>query len=371
MQEIKKRRIVLASVLKPVNDPRMFEKIGQSLSPNYEVHIIGDSGTTVHDNSSIFLHPLPYFNRISFGRVTAPLRILKKIIAIKPNLLIICTHELLWVVLLARIFVRCRVIYDVQENYYRNIRSTKAFPAIIRNFIALYVRLKEKITTPLINYYLLAEAAYVDELAFIGKKKIVIENKLKRILLPSIQKKSEMDGNIHLLFSGTLAPTTGVFDAIDLASKLHTANEKIRLHIIGFSQLSEVYKKIKYNIRDKPFIEFTAHEKPVDHTEILHEIMRADFGIIAYPSNVATHNRIPTKLYEYMGYQLPILLINHKPWVEICERYKSAVVFDPFQVNPSKMIHLMASTRFYTHTPKEVFWESEETKLLETVARLL
>ena len=30
MQEIKKRRIVLASVLKPVNDPRMFEKMGQS-----------------------------------------------------------------------------------------------------------------------------------------------------------------------------------------------------------------------------------------------------------------------------------------------------------------------------------------------------
>ncbi len=41
MQEIKKRRIVLASVLKPVNDPRMFEKMGQSLSHHYEVHIIG------------------------------------------------------------------------------------------------------------------------------------------------------------------------------------------------------------------------------------------------------------------------------------------------------------------------------------------
>ena len=41
MQEVKKRRIVLASVLKPVNDSRMFEKMGQSLAPYYEVHIMG------------------------------------------------------------------------------------------------------------------------------------------------------------------------------------------------------------------------------------------------------------------------------------------------------------------------------------------
>src|SRR5688572_21283367 len=116
MQEIKKRRIVLASVLKPVNDPRMFEKMGQSLSRKYEVHILGDSGVTVNDNALVIFHPLPYFKRISFGRITAPIRILKKILAIKPNLLIICTHELLWVVLFARIFLRCHVIYDVQEN---------------------------------------------------------------------------------------------------------------------------------------------------------------------------------------------------------------------------------------------------------------
>jgi hypothetical protein len=59
MQEIKKRRIVLASVLKPVNDPRMFEKMGQSLSQMYEVHIIGDSGNIVHDNSQSFYIPYP------------------------------------------------------------------------------------------------------------------------------------------------------------------------------------------------------------------------------------------------------------------------------------------------------------------------
>ena len=61
MQEIKKRRIVLASVLKPVNDPRMFEKMGQSLSAQYEVHIIGDSDVMASGNPSIIFHPLSYY----------------------------------------------------------------------------------------------------------------------------------------------------------------------------------------------------------------------------------------------------------------------------------------------------------------------
>ena len=40
---MKKQRIVLASVLKPVDDTRMFEKIGKSLArePKYEISIYG------------------------------------------------------------------------------------------------------------------------------------------------------------------------------------------------------------------------------------------------------------------------------------------------------------------------------------------
>jgi hypothetical protein len=39
-QVIKKRRIVLASVLKPVDDTRMFEKIGVSLAGADEAEVI-------------------------------------------------------------------------------------------------------------------------------------------------------------------------------------------------------------------------------------------------------------------------------------------------------------------------------------------
>lgn len=370
MQEIKKRRIVLASVLKPVNDPRMFEKMGQSLSRHYEVHIIG-TNSNINSTDSIIFHPLASYSRLTINRMLAPLRVLKKILHLKPALLIICTHELLWMVLIAKIFLPCVVIYDIRENYFRNILYTNSFPPILRVFIALYVRIKEWMTVPLINIFFLAEAGYAQELSFVKNKEVLIENKVKKTLLPDSKKWSTDDHNIHLIFSGTLAPTTGVFIAIDLATKLHALDPKIRLHIIGFSPMRTVYHEIQDETKDKNFILFTESREPVPHLEILSAIQKADFGIIAYPPNLSTENTIPTKLFEYLGYGLPILLIDHAPWVERCRPFSAAIPFHHNNLDAPGTLQAMEHHKFYSEAPNDVFWESEEVQLLQTVDRLL
>ncbi len=371
MQEIKKRRIVLASVLKPVNDPRMFEKMGQSLSRQYEVHIIGTTGTIDNSNTSIFFHPLAHYTRLGIDRILSPLRILKKVLRIKPHLLIICTHELLWMVLVAKLLLGCKVIYDVRENYFRNILYTNAFPPILRVFIALYVRTKEWITAPFINNFFLAEAGYEKELSFIGNNKVTIENKVKKMALPDRKKWSNEDQCIHFLFSGTLAETTGVFIAVDLVIRLHAVDPKVRLHIIGFSPLVTVQHEISNLVSGKDFIHFTARQEPVPHPEILNAIQQSDVGIIAYPSNLSTENTIPTKLYEYLGYQLPILLINHAPWVAICQPYNAAIPFDLKNIHADAILHDLKNKAFYERIPQHVFWEAEEMKLFEAVKAAL
>src|SRR5688572_9183367 len=371
MQEIKKRRIVLASVLKPINDPRMFEKIGQSLSHHYEVHIIGTRGTVINSSSSIFFHPLSVYKRLGLDRILAPMRILKKILSLRPRLVIISTHELLWVVLVIKVFLRCRVIYDVRENYFRNILYTNAFPPVVRGFIALYVRIKEWITSPLINIFFLAEAGYVKELSFVGRNKIILENKLKKVELPKKQKWSTGDHQLHLLFSGTLAVTTGVFIAIDIATKLHALDPAVKLHIIGFSPIPAVRQEIKDAIGTKDFIHFKNSAEPIPHTEILEAIQQVDIGIIAYPPNFSTENTIPTKLFEYMGYGLPILLINHTPWVEICKPYNAAITFDADNFDGSNVLAAFHSTAFYMRSPENVFWQDQEEKLLKSAKSLM
>lgn len=369
MPELNKSTIVIASVLKPVDDTRMYEKIGFSLSNTnqYQVHIIGCKSASKGD-SKIKQHTFKPFGRISLGRLIAPWRILFKTFQLKPDIFIITTHELLYLALFMKLLTKCKIIYDVQENYYWNILYTPAFPLLIKPFVALYVRGKETLTSKYVDHFFLAEKGYEDELKFPGSKKTVLENKVRipvseRKTPTSLQSKTPL----NLIFTGTLAETTGVFTAIDLAVKLHIIDERFKLTIIGFCAQPQVREKIQLLIKPRPFIELIAQDSPIPHAEIFKQIKQADFGLITYQINPSTMNSIPTKLYEYLGFKLPILLTNHKQWVDFCNPYSAAVVFDSTNIDAAVICKEMMKKTFYTAEPTSVYWEMEEPKLLRVM----
>ena len=145
---MKKRRIVLASILKPVNDTRMTDKMARSLAAvgSYDVHVIGFPAVGVESTSNITFHALLTFGRISLGRVAARWKVLKITLRLKPEVLIVNTHELLIVGIANRILFGTRFIYDIQENYGQNIRLTRTFPRGVRLLLAAAVRPPSMVT---------------------------------------------------------------------------------------------------------------------------------------------------------------------------------------------------------------------------------
>jgi glycosyltransferase involved in cell wall biosynthesis len=371
MQEIKKRRIVLASILKPANDPRMFEKMGQTLARDYEVHIIGYACPPAADDHQITFHSIGPFPRISWLRFFSPWQVMVKVLNLRPSLLIICTHELLFSALILKLLTGCRVIYDVQENYALNIYYGSTVPPILKAFLASYVRLKEWLLSSLPDHFLLAEKSYAEETRFIGKQCTVLENKLKRVNEEGTVRLNSADGNIHLLFSGTLAESTGVFVAIDLASALHQIDRRIRLRVCGYAAQPKIRERLRSAASNKSFIKLQGIESLVPHDQIIREIQSADFGVVSYPLNVSTRDAIPTKLFEYLGYKLPMLLIDHRPWIAYCEAYPAAVVFKPQAYDAQTILHQMYQTHFFISTPGEVFWDDQEEKLRLAVGNVL
>lgn len=367
-----KSTVVIASVLKPVDDSRLYEKIGLSLANTgkYNVHVIGvASGNT--KTPGITQHAYKPFHRISLRRFFASWKILLTTLRLKPDIFIIATHELLYVAMLVKLIRKCRVIYDVQENYYWNILYTSAFPLLIKPFVALYVRGKETLTAGFIDHFFLAEKGYESELKFPGNKMTVIENKVR--IAPHDRRPpfAFASGDaIRMIFSGTLAETTGVFTAIDLAIKLHVIDDRFRMTIIGFCAQPHVLERIRLLITPRRFIQLIVRESPVPHAEIFEHIQKSDFGLITYQINPSTMNSIPTKLYEYLGFKLPILLVNHKPWVDFCMPYEAAVVFDSNNFDAAAIYKEMLSKHFYTKEPDLVYWETEEPKLLCVVDEL-
>jgi glycosyltransferase involved in cell wall biosynthesis len=366
MQEMKKRRIVLASVLKPVNDARMYEKMGASLarSEQYEIHIIGYPSNMVDGNTAIRFHPLKKFKRLSPGRLAARLKTLQISIKVKPDLLIVTTHDLLIVAFLIRILFGTKIIYDIQENNWRNILYTNAFPLGTRTLIAGLIRLKEVIISPFVGHFILAEKCYLNEMPFVKNKSTIVENKCK---VPEGFQRRPDNKFIQLIFTGTLAESTGVFQAIDLAKKLKLIDPRIYLTIIGYGAQYEVLQKIEDETVQNPFIRLVGGKELVPHRTIMNVIATASFGMICYPVSPHLENKIPTKLFEYLACQLPILLQNHRPWVEMCALYDAAIVIDYKQPDAESILMKLRDADFYSKTPEGMTWESEEKKLLNLV----
>ena len=361
MQERKKRRIVIASVLKPVNDTRMFEKLALTLAEDFEVHCIGYPSRSVASQHRVVLHPLPSFNRLSFLRFMVPWKIFPIIFRLRPAVLIVTTHELLILAVAARLLLGCKIIYDIQENYYRNIRFTNTYPPVLRSVLALFVRMKEWCTAPFMHHFFLAEKGYRSEFNFPRQgRTTLLENKFKG---PTTSQKKDLSGEIRLLFSGTLAELTGVFVAIELAEKLHELHSGISLLIIGHCAHSETLQRIRKAIEGKDYVVLTGGEELVPHSEILHSIHQVHAGIVAYPIHPTTCNSVPTKLYEYLACELPILLIDYSPWVEVCKPYSAAVTFQPDNLNPREILNSLRSHSFYTAPPTGVSWEEEAPRL--------
>lgn len=357
LQVIKKRRIVLASVLKPVDDTRMLEKIGATLadSGEYKVSIIGYPSTGCSRHPEIELFPLPKFERLSFKRLIVPWIIFKNINQVKPELIIINTPELLIVAILNRIFFGRIIIYDVLENYYRNIRFTQAFPSILRPVLAFMVRLVEFIASPLIHHFLLAEKGYNQELGF-ARPHTVLQNKLPKSVASTLTS-NRLSGYSKLLFSGTLAASSGVFEAIKLCKGLHEVDDSYSLTIIGYCALPEVLSEIKKDINNIPFIKLIGGDSLVPHNKILDEISKADRGIVIYPPNPSTQSSIPTKLYEYLALQLPVLIRHTTESHQLVEVCKAGIVLNDVP-DYNSLSQAIKNQRLAPIIPDSIYWES-------------
>jgi glycosyltransferase involved in cell wall biosynthesis len=360
----KLRRIVIASVLKPVNEPRMYEKLGQSLRRSHaEVHIIGFPVLLkLKREDNLFLYPIAKrpFLRLSLKRFWAPFTVLKKVIAIHPEILIITTHELLFAAILSRWMTGCKIIYDVQENYYRNIRYTHTFPTGIRDVLAGWVRLKERICSKFIDHFILAEKGYEVELPF-ARPFTVLQNKLTKNIL-SLYGKRAYTGYANILFSGTLAQTTGVFKAIELITGLHEIDPSFSLTIVGHCPVKADWQKLHQLASHHSFIKLLINRHPVPHTHILTEIQQVDVGIIWYPDNLSTQSSLPTKLFEYLGLGLPILIHHNKTSHDLVLNYAAGIVLKE-PIDYPGLAHMLKVFR-YNPVNNDWSWEAEFPLLL-------
>ncbi|MEL6537975.1 MAG: hypothetical protein AAFQ98_21335 [Bacteroidota bacterium] len=233
------------------------------------------------------------------------------------------------------------------------------------------MRLKEWVTKPFFHHYFLAEQGYQQEFTFYKPNYTVLQNTFS----PTIANKANIFSikrGVTLVLTGTLAEHYGTLDAIRLVKNISKGID-IHLNIVGYAPNKEFLENLLSEISGNNRFSLIGGDSFVPHEVIVSAITQADAGIIPYPRHIATENKLPTRIFEYLAHQLPILISPLPYWIQYCKPFKAAIPVDFANDNQEGAIKKLLEGGFYPHgAPKEAFWSQyDEPKLIKVINKLI
>ncbi|WP_250631334.1 glycosyltransferase [Rhodoflexus caldus] len=367
------RKVLIASLLKPVDDVRGFERFALSLAPDFEVFMVGaPSLSPLPKIPNIHFLPYDFFPRRFMQRLRASLIFYRQLRQIKPDVLIVQSPDLLPFAVFYSLFRNCRLIYDVRENYRLNILHQGYYRGLTKHVLAAAVRTVETVSSLRINRYWLAEQSYAAELPFVRHNYDFVPNKFAPLHPPSSKLKPDgfskpvrfikgnkllPEGRLRLIYTGTVSRAYGTHLAIELAKKMHRVNHKISLLVIGSCSDATYRQELEKMIADCPFIEWQVSTQPLNHQLIIDALPHADLAVISYLPNRSTERCMPTKIYEYMAFRLPFLMPANPLWESVAHPYNAALVVDFQRVDAEILLQRIRQTSFYSPEPPDDVWQ--------------
>ena len=362
----KKNPIIIASVLKPVDDSRMLYKLGFSIceTNKYDLNIIGFSSKKTPKVKNIRLIEIFSASRTSLTRLFVPAKFFKKLFRIKPAVVIVTTFELLPVATVGKWLLSYKLVYDVQENYAKNIAANRTLPRFWRRLAILLVKASESFSRKSIDHYVFAEQCYASEMPTI-KNYTVVENKaiLPKILRPPFRLSNPSAP--HFILSGTITEVYGLIPAIEWYLKLYELLPKAQLTIVGHCPMAGFSKKLAQQYGGNKGIHLKLSEQPFPVGYIQDQIRQADILLLPYLLLPGIKNKMPTKLYEGIALQKVILISDNPVWKTIVDKYPAGKAIDFFATDQIQSLwETLCAMEFYQFPPDEsIDWQHEKKKI--------
>ncbi|NVO84246.1 glycosyltransferase family protein [Hymenobacter terrestris] len=397
--------ILLASVLKPLDDTRMLGKFGRTLAqrPRTQVHVAGRAAPRPPGlPPNLHVHELLRGTRLSLARLRAQWHYWQLLQQLQPTLVFVHAPELLPATVLWQWLGRGRrFIYDVRENYALNIRTQAVYPPWARHLLAGLVRRLETLAAARAAAILLAERSYAAELPFAagalaalteavstsgdstlsdGKRQtttgplpaLIIENKYQPYdAIPAAwpRRLPEVSEPLRLVYSGTISELNGVWEALRFAAHLRTVWPLAHLTIIGSCQQPALLARLQAAVAaTNGAVTLVGGAALVPHEDVVAELRRSHLGLLPYRPHPSTARCVPTKLFEYLGLALPLVLPPNPLWQPLVEAAGAGLGFDFQQPTYPAAAKLAAALRAGTYYPQGppplAFWEPEAKKIL-------
>ncbi len=360
------KRIAISSVLKPANEVRMYERLAKTLSKSnkYEINLIGIQPKSFSsEEKNIKFKYINARNRGLSSRISALVQTYRHLKKIQPDVYICTSPDLCLLGSFYKRFNKCKVVFDLQEDYRANLENQQIYTGINKRLVRLVLNLTEKYIYPSIDHFILAEKAY-QNLGFVENRFTILENKFADNYKLDILKSENKD--LKFLFSGVISDYSGIQNAVEIWKKIYAVYPDSELKIIGICYQKSINDYLKIEEAKQPNISLVGIDEFVNHKEIIESVISSDFGFITHQYSNSNSDRIPTKLYEYNYFNLPFIIETNTKWEEIGSQLGTAISVDYQQLNIEKLLKTLLSIKISTQRRinRVAGWESEEPKLL-------
>jgi hypothetical protein len=364
--------VIIASTLKPIQDVRAFNKLALSLGETnkYTLNIIGFSPKKPEQTHKIrFFSSMSHYHS-TMDRMLAQLRFLYRLVRIRPKLVIACTYEYLPICSLVKPLFGFKLVYDVQENYRKNLDLNPALSLGKKQRLNKIIAIAE--SSKKIDLFLLAESSYQNEMPE-KRPSIILENKYQgeiRKLNPI-----HFSGKTQFTFSitGTLTPAFGIREGIEWFRIIKTYYPQSCLNICGHVPIPEFIEELKLLAGETSGINLSISETPIPHSDIIKTLEASDFALLPYRNEEAIKDKMPTKLYECVALGVPVLIAPNPLWEKFLSQFQGGFSIDFSNHNKAYPAFQQALRQSYfsTSAPKSVLWKSEKSEFQQAISKLL
>jgi len=355
----------------PLFDIRIFYKQAKTLAKaGYDVTLIAQhKGDEVIEDVKIISLPAPR-SRLSriFGLTLRTFRL-----ALKQKAALYHFHdpELIPVGLALKALTSARVVYDIHEDYPRQILSKAWIPAIFRKPIAWGMGLLERIAASFFDGLVAATPGIARR--FPPAKTVVVSNFPRVKELTSQEETAPYQGRPNwVVYVGSIASVRG---AVEMVKAVARANAPTQLVLAGRFESTALQQALS----GLPGWQRTRFVGWLDRRQVRDLLGKARVGLVLLHPLPRYQEAWPVKLFEYMAAGIPFIASDFPLWRELGD---GAGLF----VNPLEPQAIAQAMDWLLMHPEEAEamgrrgresvlekynWEAEARKLLRLYERLL
>ena len=347
-------------------DPRIYYKQCESLSKIYNVTLVVADGRGNRINNQIQIIDLGKFNSRISRFFLSPFYFLY--LALKNNFSLIHLHDPELLIICPFIFWKTRIIFDFHED----IKSQFEVRNYMNNFLKIIVLkifiIYEYLSLKFLTGIVLATPEIRKNYKSF-KRKVVINNFPIKKNYKSPYKQRKINAIIYV---GVITAERGILEVME---SLSLTNSKPKFLIVGKCFDKNLMSKIK-KMKEFKYVSLLGWKK---HTEIPKIIKKCHAGIATLHPKRNYIKSQPTKIFEYMMSDIPIILSNFPHWRKLIGKNKFLHFVDPFsKYQIAKKIDKLCNNKkkkniknLYKHTEIKFSWENEEKKLINFYSEIL